>query len=186
MMSTKFIGISILSFVIVIGCTTDPKEKARESISELEAQMSADTNQAPNRQLAVQAIQAYIDFAEKYPDDAQSTEYYFMAGKISMSLNMGSQAIMYFNRVETKYAESPQAPMAIFMQAFVYETIIGNTQKAGEYYKKFISKYPNHEFTDDAQISLEQLGKPMEQIIREIEAKNKKDSGTVHTKDTVI
>ncbi|MBU0765473.1 MAG: tetratricopeptide repeat protein [Bacteroidetes bacterium] len=164
---------------------SDPAAKDRIKIDELEAKMAEITEQGFDRQLAAEAIGAYIGFAEKYPDDVMAVEYYFKAAKICMSLELGSQAIMYFNHVETKYPQSERAALSIFMQAFVYETVVRNLNKAEEYYRKFIDKYPDHEFANDARISIEQLGMSPEELIRQFENMESNPKGdTLASPDT--
>lgn len=46
-------------------------------------------------------------------------------------------------------------------------------KNAEKYYKLFLEKYPNNDFTDDAEISLKNLGKTPEQLIEEFEEMNK-------------
>ena len=53
-----------------------------------------------------------------------------------------------------------------------------NLQKAGDAYREFLRKYPNHPLAKDAKTSLDNLGKPLDEIIKEFEAKHK-DSTTV-------
>ena len=85
---------------------------------------------------------------------------------------MGAQAIQYFHRVNNDFVNYEKAPLSMFLEAFVYETQLFDTQKAGEIYKEFIVKYPKHELADDAQASINNLGKTPEELVKEFEAKN--------------
>ena len=59
--------------------------------------------------------------------------------------------------------------------------MLKNLGKASDSYKEFISKYPNHELTDDATASLKFLGKTPEEMVKEFEKMNA-DSAASETK----
>jgi len=53
-----------------------------------------------------------------------------------------------------------------------YATDFKNNGKAKELYELFLEKYPEHDFADDAQFSLQYLGKSPEELMMEFEAQN--------------
>ena len=68
-----------------------------------------------------------------------------------------------------------------FLKAFIYDNNLKDIKKARTAYSDFIQKYPKHELTDDAMISMDNLGKTPEQIVKEFELKlkQKSDSATI-------
>lgn len=147
-------------------------EDGIEKVNALEAKIYSDSAFVLDRDLAVEAVSAYIEFAEAYPEHENTPDYYFKAGEISMNMMLASQAIMYFNKVENQYNTYEKAPYSIFLQAFIYETQLNNLEKAKEYYQKYIDKYPDHEFAKDAKLSIENLGVPLDELIRKFEENN--------------
>ena len=90
-----------------------------------------------------------------------------------MNLNHSTKAIVYLNRFEKEFQDHNKMPYCIFFQAFIYENQMNNLEKAKLYYQRFINEYPNHELVDDAETSIKNLGRSLEDIIKDFEEKNK-------------
>jgi TolA-binding protein len=86
------------------------------------------------------------------------------------------QAIEFFERLRSEYPDYPRTADALFLEAFVYDDQVKDYAKAGELYRLFIEKYPNHPFAKDAEASLNMLGKSNEDLIKEFEENLKADS----------
>jgi TolA-binding protein len=121
-------------------------------------------------------VSLYADFAKNFPDDPKTPDYLFKAGEISSSLQNGKQAVNFFNTVYTKYPNYDKAPYCLFLQGFVYESQLNDTAKAKELYRQVIEKYPNDKLAEDAKASIDNMGKPLEELIREFEKKNPEES----------
>jgi tetratricopeptide (TPR) repeat protein len=150
------------------------KEKQKElslneSILQQEEKVFNDDQNRVNRQEAMALVNLYEEYATQNPDDSLSPEYLFRASDISMNLGRPGQTIRLFNRILTKYPDFKKAPSTLFLMAFVYEDQIKDYDNAKKYYELFLSKYPDSEFADDAEISLKNLGKSPEELIREFE-----------------
>ena len=63
------------------------------------------------------------------------------------------------------------------MKGYVYENEIGDLNAAKKIYEDFIAKYPDDEFADDAAVSIKNLGKSPEELIKEFEEKVKSRRG---------
>jgi len=93
---------------------------------------------------------------------------------------MDSQkAIELFDRLMVEYPDYEKVPECLFMKAFIYDNNLQEYDKAKEVYLEFLEKYPDDEFADDARASINNLGKSLEEIIREFEEKNLSLSDTV-------
>ncbi len=62
-------------------------------------------------------------------------------------------------------------PECIFTEAFIYENNLNDYGKASYYYNLFLMKYPNHPLAESASAGIKNLGKPLDQLIHEFEAK---------------
>jgi TolA-binding protein len=90
-----------------------------------------------------------------------------------MNINRGEMAINIYNRILKSYPDFKKAPECLFLKAYVYENNLGQLNKARVFYQEFIDKYPDNDFADDAEISIQNLGKSPEELIREFEEKMK-------------
>ena len=115
----------------------------------------------------------YIDEANAQPENENAPGYLFKAAELAMNLGKNQQAMDLYNKVIYSYPDFEKAPECLFLLAFIYENTLQNYGKAKELYEMFLEKYPEHDFADDAQFSLQYLGKSPEELMREFEEKNK-------------
>jgi TolA-binding protein len=121
---------------------------------------------------ATELTELYIEKAEADPEGAEAPDYLFKAAELSMNVGKTQQAMDLYNKVIYTYPEYEKAPECLFLLAFIYENSLENYGKAKELYELFLEKYPDHDFADDAQFSLQYLGKSPEELMKEFEEKN--------------
>jgi len=166
-----------LLFILIIGilavsCNNKTQKNIDiENITKLEDSFYSDSLKKIDKQLALKLMQSYSLFSDNYKEDENSPEYLFKAGEIAMNLNMSKRAIGYFNKVSNQFPDYEKASTCIFLQAFIFENQIKDIEKARKLYEFFIEKYPNHILVKDAKASLKNLGKSLEEIIKEFENK---------------
>lgn len=114
----------------------------------------------------------YYQWAIENKGDSLAPEYLLKSADLAMNMKKPVAAINAFNIILRDYPEHKNAPYALFLKAFVYENILNNTEKARAYYQEFLIKFPENEYADDVKISLKNLGKTPEELIREFENKN--------------
>ena len=104
--------------------------------------------------------------------------FLFKAADISMNITKPLQSIDLLNRVMLNYPDFKKAPDCMFLKAFIYENQTHELEKAEKTYNEFLQKYPNNEFAPSAKASVENLGVPIETLIKSFENKNRitKDS----------
>ncbi len=56
----------------------------------------------------------------------------------------------------------------MFSIAFSYENNLNDFEQARIYYNQFLQKYPNSDLTEDAKLSIENLGKTDEEFLESI------------------
>jgi TolA-binding protein len=169
-LTTLFFFASVLMF----SCKP-AKEKLSDDIKSSEAKLFADSMKSLNKDVANDVLLKYVAFADKYKDDTLSAEYLFRAGDLANGLHRPEESIALYERLRVNYPDFRKAPAALFMQAFIYETVLQNKEKAKQKYSEFINKYPNHHLVADAAASLQQLNSNMsdEDLIKMFEEKNK-------------
>ena len=171
--------INLLLAVAIIAVFASCNNKKQNSINEiktLEKEVYADSVVLLNQKTANKLLELYVAFDNKYPNDTLNPIFLFKAGELAMNMSRSTQAIVLLNKFEKRYPNNKKAPYCIFFQAFIYENQLHNLDKAKEYYERFINDFPNHELTDDAQISINNLGKSLEDIINGFDKNAAKDS----------
>ena len=171
----KYIGY-ILGLVILLSACNGSEEKSKNndtdlysSIKKLETELFGSTQGKIDRNKAIELIDLYSEYANSNPEDTLSPEFLYKASDISMNMRRPVQTIELFNQLLTKYPEYEKTPTVLFLKAFVYEDQMNDYDRARKYYELFLEKYPDNEFADDAEISLKNLGKTPEELIKEFE-----------------
>ncbi len=166
MKSHKFF-LLIITLVMFFACKPkSERDIAVDNINELEYTLYGDTVITEiDLTTASNMIQAYLSFAEKFKEDSLAPEYMYKAADISMNINQGSQAILYLENIKLKYPYYKNIPVCLFLQAFIYEDQLQDNESASRLYNQFMEKYPNHELFDDAESSVNNMGKSLEEII---------------------
>jgi outer membrane protein assembly factor BamD (BamD/ComL family) len=171
--------ITQISFLVVVlfsmlqACKKDPKAEQIKAIGRLETELYS--AQTIDKAKGMHIIDTYVGFSKQYPEDTLSAAYLFKAGEIAMNLQLGSQAIFYYDKLTHNYPEYFKAPESMFLKAFIYENQLGDLNKAEQLYKQFIEMYPKHQLADDAKASLEYLGKSPEELVKMFQEKNKQE-----------
>lgn len=175
----KFVGFLLIASTIIFSSCGDSvnksegsetKEKSTEvSIAEMEKEFFSETQTKMDKRKALDLVNLYVRFADENPDDENSPEYLFKAADISMNLNRPNQTIKLFDKILATYPTYSKTPSALFLKAFVYEDQLQDYDNAKKYYELFLTEYPDSEFTDDAEVSIKNLGKTPEELIQEFE-----------------
>lgn len=162
------------SVAVIAGCGMNKeKRKAIDRIAVCEAKIFGDsTATIPDQKTGMEMIQAYADYANAWPKDTISAEYLFKGAEIAMNLNQSAMAIEYYNRILLSYPAFKKRPFCIFLQAFILENQMNQFDQAKARYQEFIEKYPDHILVKDAQASIDNMGKPIEELIKQWDEKN--------------
>jgi tetratricopeptide (TPR) repeat protein len=122
-------------------------------------------------------VDLYIKYATAHAENAQVPEFLFRAADLSMNTGNSQRAIDLYSRIHKDYPDFDKRPESLFLTAFIYENQLNNLPKAEQAYKQFIELYPEHDLADDAEILLEHLGKPADELVREFERKLTEQEG---------
>lgn len=150
------------SLVLIAGCVTvfsckSERQKLSEEITSGEEKLFNDSSKTLNTDVANDVLRKYIAYADANKDDTLSVNYLFRAGDLANGLHRPEEAIAIYERLRVSYPESKKSSVALFMEAFIYETVLQNKERAKTTYKKFLDDYPDHKLAPSAQASLDQL-----------------------------
>lgn len=154
---------------------------------EAKTALYADTTQIRiDARKAKKLIDIYGLYTSVLPDADNTPQYLYETYDIANSVRMYKDAALASEKLYTNYPDFEKAPTAMFLTAFIYENNLNDLEKAEIIYKKFIAQYPKDEFANDAQVALENLGTPADQMLKNIQEKNraKEELEAVGGKDT--
>ncbi|MBE9469472.1 MAG: tetratricopeptide repeat protein [Bacteroidetes bacterium] len=172
----KYFKLFIALLIIgIVSCNSEKSVKETEinKIKDLETQIYNESTNSLNKKVVTNLLDAYSNYVKTFAEDSLAPEYLFKAGEIAMNSGMGNQSVFYFDKLRRNYPNYKKIPHCIFLQAFVYDSQLKNYDKAKEYYSLFLKKYPNHELAKDAKASIKNLGKSLDEIIKDFEKKDK-------------
>lgn len=183
------IGLAVAA-VSVVGCSnetssteiTTEKPKTEEVIIHTPVTLKAEIEvlerdvenlDNPNhKDVAIQLIQYYDDYANLFKNDTLAPEMLFRAGNQAVNIQKYDKAIKEYAAVEHNYRNYLRRPEAIFLEAFVFETYKNEYGKAEEKYQKLIKQYPKHQLAIQAKESLKYIGVSDEERIKQFEKNN--------------
>jgi tetratricopeptide (TPR) repeat protein len=153
--------------VLLVSCgSQQEKKQMRQTISSLETVLFSDTLGPVDRLKAQEMIQAYDDFVKLFPEDSLAPEYLYKGSELAMNLQMSGHAIEGFQEILNNYPDFDKIALCVFLQAFIYENQMQQYDEAKALYRSFIEKYPSHELAEDALVSMQNMGKSLEDLIK--------------------
>ena len=180
---TSVKSLCVLCGLFFLSCNNTPTETAEipqkkthtELVSSVDSLENILRSQSQiNYQLGAAMIKAYVDVVNDDPKGEKSAEYLFKAGDVCMNLKQSKKAIEFFTKVHDEHIKSDKAQMALFLQAFIYETQLNDLEKSRMIYGQVMSEYPGTKLAGDAKASIDNLGKTDDELIKEFEKKNEK------------
>lgn len=129
-----------------------------------------DTNQVK------EIINAYQNFAQRYPEDSMASEYLFRAAGACLNDKRLIQSLELYCFVENEYPNAYRAPFSLFSRAFIFENYIKDFNQADRLYLLFIKKYPQHEMKHDAEIAREYVGRSIREMLNDMTTKEMRDT----------
>jgi len=166
----------MLALLANTSCKT-AKDKSIETITTFEKDLLSATAKIDSTK-AQQLIDMYVNYADKYKMDSISPVYLLKAADISMNILKNVQSIQLLDRIIIDYPNFSKLPDCLFLKAFIYENQTKDMDNAVKGYKEFLKKYPNHELAPSAKAAIDNMGIPLDALIKSFEEKNKlsKDS----------
>jgi tetratricopeptide (TPR) repeat protein len=147
------------------------QKNPEERIAELEAIVYSDTDLILDIPIAIELAGLYSYKAKKNPTDTTSADLLFKAGELYMNSKHGNKAIAEFKEVHARFPGSKQSSIARFLKGFVAETVLKDQDLAKRFYQEFLTAHPDHDFSDDARLSIEMLGMNDAELLERIKGR---------------
>ena len=168
----KSLSILMLAVVVFAACSSK-QEELKTEIKTMEDVLFADANKMIDKAKARELIDMYVQFGDEFPESEEAPSMLFKAGDMSMNLNMPKEAVDIFDRIMNNYPDYEKTPQCLFLKGYIFENNMGDLNGAKKIYEEFLEKYPNDDFADDAEVSIKNLGKSPEELIKEFEEQQK-------------
>ncbi|MBL4655217.1 MAG: hypothetical protein JKY33_05285 [Bacteroidia bacterium] len=168
-MNKIYIIISLCFLVIFTGCSPGDIQRIEE-IEVLEDQLYSKSAKF-DKNIANDLLVKYEEFITNHKEHEKAQGYLYSAAETANSLMQFKKAINLYGTYSKRYADDSRAASCVFIQGFIYENHIGDLGMAEKHYKMFLEKYPDHDLAKDAKFSIDNLGKPVEELLKQFEAK---------------
>lgn len=159
-------GFLIIIVFSMVSCQQEKTVDLEKQITDLEKKLYENQSGIIDKKDAANIIHLYKQYVIENPSDEKAPVYLFKAADVSINVFHSQQTISLFNELLEQYPDYEKAPQALFLKAFTFENYLNQIDSAKVSYELFLQKYPNHSFANDAEVSLNNLGKSPEEIIR--------------------
>lgn len=181
-MNQRYTFLLLLSFSVFIACkrennvNTDQQHAIvlRDSLNEL---CTTALDKGIDSSATLDAKQVWDNaqyIAAQTKGDTVSAGVLFKAGALLQAINNIPKAIGTWGLIVEYYPKSKYAPLALFQQGIAFDNDLHDKDNAGRYYQKFLTLYPKHQLAGQVKQLIQMMGKSDAELIREFEAKNKK------------
>lgn len=133
------------------------------------ASVSDATTGSLNMAASKEYVKAANELSDKYPTDTLAALPLYKSAEVVRAMNDSQQAAKTYQRVYDRYPTFSKAGEALFMLAFTYDEDLKDLDKAKATYEAFLKAFPTHDFADDTEMLLKNLGKSDAEILRELE-----------------
>ena len=174
----KLLLASILIMLLLASCNPKQVWQKRNIDNEEKALMEGAKKGKVDTTGVNNLLKDYEAYAENYPADTNGANYLFKAADFYRYIHKPLRSIELYSKVYDKYPTVAKRPYALFLQGFIYENEVGNSQAAKNLYEKFLEVYPTHPIAKDVRATVSNLGKTPEQLIQEFQEKAIQDSLT--------
>ncbi|MCB0552509.1 MAG: tetratricopeptide repeat protein [Phaeodactylibacter sp.] len=155
-------------------------EKLPDSLPAIADRLSTMAGQMFNdstKRFEYRIVNNYVASGELYamllPNAPDAPNVLYESAEAARSIRSFTKALKLYEKINDRYPDYERAPLALFMRAFTLDSDLKRFDEAKALYESFLAKYPTHDFADDAQAGLDNLGKTDEEILRNLEEKNK-------------
>ena len=160
-----------LLMFLVVACQSD-KEIHLDKINDLQLQL-VDADLKTNLEVAQELVAEMENYLSKYPDSTTMPDYYMQLGDLyTHALQLPVKGLYFFQKVNADFPNYEKAAVALFYQGFVLENYMGQQEQAKAVYESFLVAYPQHELSETVKLSIQQLGIPLEELVKQFEKKN--------------
>lgn len=174
-MKYQFFSFLLLILFSACGQNENAKQDApasnelKSEISSLESQLLETGDASKNQEAAKLLVEKTEEFAKANPEDEQTPAMLFKAADVANGARNYGKAIQLWGLVWRKHPDYENAPMALFLQGFTFDSKLQDAKMAQKYYKNFLKTYPNDSLATKVKQLLAVVEVPPEQLIKQFQ-----------------
>jgi len=123
--------------------------------------------------IAKELIRETDIFVKNYPDDRRAPIAMYRAAGAAKNLSDWTKALELFERTWKEYPDTFVAPMALFLNGFIYDDTLNEKEKALQLYKIFEERYPDNTFMPEVQKLMDMINLTEEEMIEKLKEQGK-------------
>jgi tetratricopeptide (TPR) repeat protein len=127
-----------------------------------------------NKAAAMKFVDAAEAFALAAPNDPKAADYLYKGAEVARSMRTMPKAMSIYDWILEDYPTYEKTPTVMFIKGFIMEQDFKKIEEAKALYTQFLERFPEHQMASSAKFLLDNLGKSEEDILKDIESKNKK------------
>jgi outer membrane protein assembly factor BamD (BamD/ComL family) len=162
----------VFSGMIIFSSCKPAKERAEIKIKDLEKEVFSDTTGKVDAAKTNELVNLYQKYYRKYPTDTIAPAYIYNVATILMNTGKAQLAADWLDTLLTKYPNNKRIPQSLFLKGFIYENYLSELGRAKDIYTEFLKRFPKSNLADDAQASIDNLGKTPEELMKSFEHKS--------------
>jgi len=161
------------ALLLLSSCRNSQMERINQLDVELKAALTTEAMMAA----ASEQLELIDDELYYFPEMSDSLKMALLVqgAKCGRATHQGDFSIKFYETIIEDFPNHEFRPKAMFLAGFVAENDKNDLEKAAEFYDLLIEEYPDHELAGQAIVLKEQLGIPLEELIRTFE-KNEEES----------
>jgi tetratricopeptide (TPR) repeat protein len=170
----------IVTLFMIAACSNEPtikipKDQLTEEIRTLKSDIAATEDAAKQKEIALQLAEKALLYGEQFPKDTVAPVLMFLAADAARGAGEFGKAVQLYGEIWRNHEKYDNAPLALFLQAFTYDSQLNDPEQAKEYYQKFLDKYPSHSLAEDVRRLIDVVGKKPEELVKEFEQNPQND-----------
>jgi len=173
-MKNKFLFI----LLIVLAACSGGRQQLLDEIKEKEAIVTKSYEDVLDKSTAESLRQDYLDFADEYPEDSLAPKFLHKAAELSLAIDMPKDAVSTLDTLITRYPDYKYLPDALFFKGFIQENHMKDMAAAKKTYEDFLKRFPKHELSAQVAVTIENLGKSPEELVKEFMARTDQPDST--------
>lgn len=173
-MKNKF----LIILLIVLTACTGARQQILDEIKEKETILTKSYDDVFDKSTAESLRQDYLDFADEYPKDSLAPKFLHKASELSLAIENPKDAVATLDTLILRYPDYEFLPDAMFFKGFVLENHMKDPSAAKKAYLDFLRRFPKHELATQVAVSIENLGKSPEELVKEFMARTDQPDST--------
>jgi outer membrane protein assembly factor BamD (BamD/ComL family) len=158
-----------MSGLLLLGACQSPQKKAKEEIEKMEQAMLDTQTFTIDNEKAAELSLAYRDYIKEYPEDTVCADYLYKLCEISSATGKHGEAVTYLDQLIESYPDWKKLPDAMFLKGFILEDKMQNLNTAQKAYQALIDRFPEHPFSENARVIIQNLGISADSLVKRFE-----------------